>query len=113
MDEINPLNTQSVKIDGKKNLMRNGKINALLDQMEIDADQNRVEAHHIWNKYVGSSYSPYVAKLYEDIQIQKDAYALARSIRKYAPFIEVGAMTIAEAISCETQSLAAKQAAKK
>ena len=46
------------------------------------------------------------------LQVQRDAFALARGIRKFAPFIEAGAMTIAEAISCETQRSAVKAVSK-
>lgn len=115
--EINTLNVQSCKVNGKKNLLKNGKINALLDQMEIDASENLIEANANLAKHwraarYCSSECEVCIKLNEDIDVQKAAYALARSIRKYTPFIEVEAMTIAEAISCETQIKATKPSEK-
>lgn len=115
MSNEHPLNVESNKLNMKRNLLKGGKINTLLDQMERDAIENWAEAETAvragWRKY--SSYDWEMKKLEEDLQIQKDAYALSRSIRKYAPFIETGAMTIAEAISCEIQRTAGKHSEEK
>lgn len=129
-----PLNTWTVDIEDKRNLLKHGKVNALLDKMSADALANVAEVDKeiilfyrtAWlEKYhslpaawaqnkisyyeedagfiMGLSLSQREAKekLYRKKQIQLDALAIADSIRKYTPFIEVGAMTIAEAISCE------------
>lgn len=115
MSNEHPLNVESNKVNTKRNLLKGGKINTLLDQMEHDAIENWLEA----DKAVKAGWkNPNVnhwqqGKLDEDLQIQKDAYALSRSIRKYAPFIETGAMTIAEAISCEIQKTAGKHSEEK
>lgn len=120
MSNEHPLNVENNKLNMKRNLLKGGKINALLDQMERDAIENWAEAEtavHAGFPRAGlkrySNYDWEMKKLKEDLQIQKDAYALSRSIRKYAPFIESGAMTIAEAISCEIQRTAGKHSEEK
>lgn len=132
-----PLNTWTVDIEDKRNLLKHGKVNALLDKMSADARANIAEVDReilefyqtAWKSKYGAlpaawaqddiayyeneyNFLSYMydgqketrANLLRKKQIQVDALAIADSIRKYTPFIEVGAMTIAEAISCETRN---------
>lgn len=39
-----PLNAESNKVNGRKNLLKHGKIHALLNDMEADASANMREA---------------------------------------------------------------------
>lgn len=116
--EIHPLNAWTIEIDVKRNLLKHGKVNALLDRMEADALVNLASANKAYRKHRDEDWGKgcnavtdceLATAFRREAKINKDAIELTISIRKYAPFIEVGAMTIAEAISCETQIKSAKK----
>lgn len=71
-----------------------------------DAQKAKEALREAWRK--NGFYAQGAAKLQEerieeDIAIGEDAYRICRSVRKYVPFIEAGAMTLAEAITIEAQ----------